>query len=261
MKNLTIITFFYLLFITNVHANDNIFDKTFFSENRLDRFHFTENNIFYQQLENDWAEVKAGNLIQGNWFFKEKNSQLCLNYTTPKLNETCLNFSKENSTYSLSDAKGEKYFIWDHYKDGNWLLSVKGMNKLKLAFDGKKIIDNHNTDKQISDYYINKIFDGYGNLDYIRNGNEGILIDKNKKIIAYNWETKNLVTTLISSNNEVLYKSVITLGHEFLEPKPNVAYLYLNKDNLAIENQEFKLIDFINHPQKKLFSDYLEQYE
>lgn len=245
-----------LLLVNPVSANNDftVSNKTFFTNNTFDRIYFDPKGTFKQQLENNFGDITAGDSLNGTWQFSANNQELCMDYIQPKLNTICLDVLKNIDIrgYSVFGKAGKRHFIWKDFRDGNWLLSQSGMAYLKQIFANKPT--NPNIDNDIIKYRSGKILDGFGGvLSHAKNDGTGQFRDRKTQIITpYTWTVKNGYT-ISYVDNKSPHDVIITLGQEFLNKREPIAVSYNKKSSFKIEGENFKLINYNDHPKREIF--------
>lgn len=197
-----------------VLANEfSVSNKTFFSNGKLDRIFFKDNGEFQQQLDQNYSAIHSGQLLIGQWKFNSINSELCMNYTQPKLNMICLNLIKNDNSneYSVVDKVGKLHLKWNHYREGNWLLKSDKMSFLMEQIKEKNLFKNDYLENVLARYKLtNKI----------------ITIGNDLEILTHSTPTPILKNILKKENPNIF----VTNGDEFLEKKDIKEYFYILPD-------------------------------
>jgi hypothetical protein len=252
-------------FPTVAKADISFADKTYFTKGSLDRIYFGTDGTFQKQLEKD-----SGRIISGRWDYNKTDEELCLRYLVDDAKAQCLsidevNYNDRSNHFSkeifATDSNARDRFVWRHWRDGNWLLKADAFQYIPWAIENRIIQNSDERDQKIADYFSGKVFDGYGFYDYAIDSDKGVQIEKaTGRKIEYIWSVENLRTIAKRADNgEVIFNSFLTLGDEFLEEKPEQAYLYFRKDIVVPEGEEFKIIPINEFNKKELFAPYLTE--
>lgn len=222
---LKIVIFSTLLFFafankSEATESDTVFtNKTFAVSGKLDRFYFKKNKKFSYQFAHSSGDYLPGDILKGEWSYN--NGILCLNYDSIPT-QFCFDHIFENDRHILAD-NGTVHFYLDDWRDGNWLLTLDGIDHLLRARHYKKESIDPEFDQNIVNFLQEKVAHGFiegksflfspdGNIFEISGNNQ-----RNKT--GYIWSVENGKLFIDNVDDETSLIFVMTFGEEFIELK------------------------------------------
>lgn len=205
-------------------------DVTYSQKNTLGRFYFANNQIFTQQLGENWGSYKAGYIFHGRWR-NATDGKLCLVYEG-SADEFCYTVLIDNLITYLLDANDNIAFSLIYPQEGNWLFSEDGFKNIYAIMHETSYQITHNYDLKMTNLLANKVYeDDLRFITLMQDGSGSLKLKSNQTLdIPFQWEFKGGI--LRFSGQGFGDQIIITDGTEFLEQKNAIYYIYERLDHV-----------------------------